>query len=94
MNDAEFWQKCIPQAERQKLKKDKQEELIVYGKRKTRNNLFLGQIFDSGLDAREERFGRGRSRGGGGGGDLTGGKAQQNRTGRWLEGTSRGSRYE
>lgn len=79
MNDAEFWQKCIPQAERQKLKKDKQEELIVYGKRKTRNNLFLGQIFDSGLDSREERFGgggRGRSRGGGSGGgagDLTGG---------------------
>ncbi|CBZ53027.1 hypothetical protein NCLIV_028160 [Neospora caninum Liverpool] len=48
VNDADFWQKCIPEEERLKMKKNKEEELIVYGKRKTRNNLFIGQLLAGG----------------------------------------------
>lgn len=38
-NDADFWNQCIPAAERVRLKKQKEEQLIVHGKRRTRNAL-------------------------------------------------------
>ncbi|EPR62909.1 chromodomain helicase DNA binding protein CHD1/SWI2/SNF2 [Toxoplasma gondii GAB2-2007-GAL-DOM2] len=74
MNDAEFWRKCIPEEERLKMKKNKEEELIVYGKRKTRNNLFIGQ-FDPFGSPTDSHFGSGnlseRSRREGKNGEFT-----------------------
>ncbi|KAL8448275.1 hypothetical protein Emag_004043 [Eimeria magna] len=50
-NDAEFWSQCIPAHERLKLKKQKEEQLIVHGKRRTRNALLGWGVVARGDDS-------------------------------------------
>ncbi|XP_026191490.1 chromodomain-helicase-DNA-binding protein 1, partial [Cyclospora cayetanensis] len=56
-NDAEFWAQCIPAHERAKLKKQTEEQLIVHGKRRTRNALLTWGLGGRADDSPERSTG-------------------------------------